>query len=256
MQDGHEGTLSSGGLRGIVRFEPGDHISVTARAPLLSDHAAALRQTHDLPGNLRFAHGQDGTVLLADTLRDGSLHLEGTFRQILRGFEELGRCAHGAGGAQAPALDAPAVPPRFEGQDAAELRGLLLRRDDGVFELRPALGQEVVPVELRLDAAGARLERCVLRAPEECLDVIALQALRLNAELCEARLALRDSEVLAETRLHPGQLRASWLLRAAQAVAAAFGHARATLCFLAEDNGISALFRDLFLKDERPLGKD
>ncbi|MBI4881884.1 MAG: hypothetical protein HY812_19825 [Planctomycetes bacterium] len=252
MKNGHEGTLAGGGLEAKLLVEQGDVVSLKAVAAHCLSPLAALRINRVLPGNLRFARSPDGLVLLADTHLDGSVHLAATFRETLLGLEraraplrrplrepgcvlEPGHVARLAAGLRDPALGEAPLP-----------------LEDGSFELRPRLAGAVVPLTLRLERSGVRVQRSVVRATngKESALAVAMQALRLNAEVREARLAAQGGEVVAETRLHCGQIEAAWLVRAAQAVAAAWNHAQATLRILAQQDEVSALFRAMFCLEE------
>jgi hypothetical protein len=244
LKDAHRGVLACGESKAEVHLEPGDSIRVRLAVDEPPSPLAALAATHDLPGNVRYAAVRQGMALMADTALDGHAHLERTFLEIVSGLQQAG------GKTGKKRRDTEPVDPDSARQAIAELKWgdeAAVQRPDG-WELRPRFQGEALPVQAALDAGRLRLWRVVVphlpQAP--AADAVAGQALRFNAQVRLARLALYEGQFVAETCLHLGLTTPCWLATAAQAVAAAAQHTQPTLRLLAEDTLVAAQYAAMF----------
>ena len=108
------------------------------------------------------------------------------------------------------------------------------------WELRPRIAGQPTPVRMTVAAAELRFRRVVLSRPAAArLEVIAAEALRINAGIKHARLAWTGTQLVAESCLHAGQVHARWLQYAAQAVVAASMRASVPLELLAANDELA-----------------
>jgi hypothetical protein len=118
-------------------------------------------------------------------------------------------------------------------------------RHDESCELRPNFVGRAVPVQVTLAGGRIDIRRTVLAAgPTD--DAVLQQALRYNACIRHARLALRDGNLVVETQLHAQQATGSWLGFASRAVACASRHVEASLRLLAQQPDVAAMYLRVF----------
>jgi hypothetical protein len=244
--EGHRGLVPLGDQVADLHLDVDGRLRLRAPLDLPPSPADALRQSHHLPGNLRYCRDRLGDALVADTRIDGAVHLPQTLRALRLGM--LRELSGKAG-------DDSAAPPSIE---RAVLQESLSRLpwEDGLveleqaWELRPRLRGEAVAVRLEIEPHGVRLSREVVRLqpppPDAALVALATQALLTNARLCHVRLAWGEAGLVAETRLEPWQMEPDWLVTGACAVAVAARHAAAPLRLLAERPGIAETFIRMF----------
>ena len=253
MHSQYEGVLVAHDLEALLGVEPGGFVAVTVAVTKVLRSSDLLRSNRDLQGNVRFAHGAGGLTLLADTCLDRSVDLAPTFDEIRQGLLRAQAPGRTVLFRRESALDPNAVQQLLEQFEDSGLAEAPLRLGDDQWELRLHLERVVVPLVLRVEPDGLRLQRFVVGTNErsDSYHALATQALRLNAELREARLSISGTGIVAETRLHPDQLQIERLARAAQAVASAWHHAQATLRILAEQEDLSLLFCRMFCSDNQ-----
>jgi hypothetical protein len=118
----------------------------------------------------------------------------------------------------------------------------VVEQEDG-WELRPRLRGKVVPVTMTIEPEGLRLSRTVLQQMPEAntaeARAVADQAVRINARLRYARLAVSSGQLVAEARLDPRLIQSGWIESTACAVAVAARHATTPLRLLAEQRAIA-----------------
>jgi len=240
----YDALLTVGSRAARVQLEANDAIRVSLSAESRSSGMSALEVTHGLPGNTRFAMNGQGGRLYADTQLNGEVHMSETVRHIRSGMLT-------ALGDRKRTRATPIT--REQVQEALERlpwnEQSVVEQDDG-WELRPRVESEPTPVQMTLESTDLRLFRVVLRtlpAPEdEAARAVADQALRFNAQLRHARLAVCDGQLVAEARLHGGLVHPVWLATTAFAVAVASRHVRTTLRILAEQSEIAELYTVTF----------
>lgn len=254
----YAGRLVLGTNAAEVRMEPNDdiRISFALAAPLHDEEA--LRQNELLPGNVRFARMRGAAVMTADSRVNGRWHLNETFRRI-RAAMDTGAAGTGSGTNSCAAHSKDPAPAGLEAGTVDEALGALSWAEDAVvagpdgWELRiPMRDGRVVPVRMTLDESELKFERVVLDADAWRVDeggcsgaahrAVADQALRLNARIRHARFALADDRLVIQTRLHAGQVEASWLELAASAVAFGWNHARLALRVLAHHPDVATRY--------------
>jgi hypothetical protein len=247
MIAGDRGLLTAGEQVAEVRLEPNEQVRVSLSVPAPASRMQAVESIQAMPGNLRYALTEGGAALLADTQLDGQLHLSQSFREISDGLLQTRR-------AVAPArqeTDAPLKKDRVQEvlQELDWKEGQVVEQEDG-WELRPRLRGEAVPVQVRMEQGGLRLFRVVLRrvpcGGEAASEPVADQTLRFNARLRHVRLAVGEGRLVAETRLHSGLVRATWLSTAAFAVAVAARHVETVLRILAGQPMVAGNYSAMF----------
>jgi hypothetical protein len=225
MTNDFEGTVPFAGATGTVRIEPGERVafSVDGNGTLNGlTAAAAARRTALLPANLRITRDGPHTRVVGETLVDGRAHLPASLRTLL-------------GGARIALRQREPAPPRNVAVSKAEHDalgtavarlgwddGAIVERDDG-WELRPLVGGHVRPVEVRAEPGGSRLSHTLLPiVPEAVREIVCDFALRTNARIRLARIALDGESLVAEARLHGDLAREPfWIAETARAVASA-----------------------------------
>jgi hypothetical protein len=93
------------------------------------------------------------------------------------------------------------------------------------------------------------ITRTVLSLPDPATpaaEAVANQAIRFNDQLRHARLAARDGQLVAETRLHGGLIESGWLSQAAYAVAQAGRYVATSLRILAEQPQVADTYMAVF----------
>lgn len=257
MNGAGTGQLEVAGRLARITQERDDDLRLVLEADQIADKSPRelLAATRELPGNLRFAIGKGRLMLSADTRVDGAAHVGETFRRWF-------------GGIHAAARSEPSIKSKQKGQaealtlariDAAlnrtDLDAESLVRLDGGFELRPKLHDEPTAVQGGIDhnehgGAELRLHHELVSLDENCpgWNAAAHQALRFNARLRHARLAAEGRRIVAEARLHGGQIEPVWLLPTARAVAAAARHCRTALLILAQQAEVAKRYEEMFLK--------
>jgi hypothetical protein len=123
-------------------------------------------------------------------------------------------------------------------------------RSGDVWELRPRVDGQPIPVRAAIEHDEVRVQRVVLDGLRGgCASLpVADQALRLNAQLRHARLASDGSQIVAEARLHSGLVSPFWLSLASRAVAVAERHSRTVLQILHQQEGIAQHYSHMFLR--------
>lgn len=241
---GYKGVLTLGEAVAELRLGVDGDIDIRADAKMSPSAVDALQSMGQLPGNLRYIRDQAGMALLADTQIDGEAHLPETFLSIRSGMirELQGDTA----------ADPDPLQPPVERETVQEALAGLPWDDDGVveqedrWELRPRLRGDAVPVRMTIDPEGLRLSRVVLHempaagTPAEL--AVADQAVRINARLRLARLAVSDGRLVAETRLGPWLIQPGWLATTACAVAVAARYAAPFLRLLAEQPAVVDMY--------------
>jgi hypothetical protein len=237
------GELSIGSHRARVRFGALDAVHVTCDVPNSPAGEAALATNLDLPGSLRFAIARGRMQLRADTEWNNDAELAATLAQIRDGIGQ--------------AIGLAELPPQplIETQAVEAAVHRLPWEDDAVvqlengWELRPRIVGQPVAVRMSVEAARLRFQRVVLGrlAEGSPRDVLAAEALRINATIKHARLAATGTQVVAECCLHAGQLDGRWLQHAARAVAAASVRASLPLEILAAEDEVAAQYANVFL---------
>ena len=238
---GYKGILTLGEAVAELRLGVDGDIDIRADAKMSPSAVDALQSMGQLPGNLRYIRDQAGMALLADTQIDGEAHLPETFLSIRSGMirELQGDTA----------ADPDPLQPPVERETVQEALAGLPWDDDGVveqedrWELRPRLRGDAVPVRMTIDPEGLRLSRVVLHempaAGTPAALAVADQAVRINARLRLARLAVSDGRLVAETRLGPWLIQPGWLATTACAVAVAARYAAPFLRLLAEQPAVA-----------------
>jgi len=242
-----DGNLIVGDRVARCQWETNDAIRVSLDIDQPIAELAALRTTHDLPGNLRFARcDQDGLSLLADTQVNGRSHLPETFRGLQQGMLE-------ALFDKKPPANGDVVPLGQSDVDAALHKcdwgeETLVSQETG-WEVRPRRRGQAVPVKIAIAGRHLRFSRTAVKklpVVEEAAFAVIHQALRLNAQLLQARVAMADDCLKVETMLHAGQLEPAWIRGAAHAVAFAWQHVRPPLCVLAQQKDVAASYVSMF----------
>jgi hypothetical protein len=106
-----------------------------------------------------------------------------------------------------------------------------------------------VPVRLVLAESYMSITRIILPLPDPATpaaEAVAHQAIRFNAQLRHARLAARDGQLVAETRLHRGLIESGWLSQAAYAVAQAGRHVATALRILSAQPLVAETYSAVF----------
>ncbi len=236
MRDGHRGVYKTQGVEALVTTESDPWLRVSAPAPAPETLAQAAEINACLPGNVHFCRERGKLTLAADTQFDGEAHLPQTFLEIGAGMVK----AHGLSAKEQSAVETEAVEAKLV-QQALDALGwdesqIVKHESESTWELRPRLRGKPRPVRAELDGAALRLSRTVApRVPDEARESVALEALRLNAQVRFARYCLTGGGLVVEARLHAGLLGPEWLTTAALAVAVAANHA-AALKLLIEDD--------------------
>jgi hypothetical protein len=249
MDTPFSGSLRFGNRKASLRLETEDnlHVAWQLRSPMTPD-VCPLSVNHLLAGNARIAIGRRGPLILADTQVNGQAHLPSTLAHIQASL----RCAADVTSGKQPA---PPTAGRSTSISAAQLETLVaelgweqdavVRLADG-WDLRPRLHHDVVPVSMAPLGTGLRLSRVVLtNAPEQPGDrrsAVLDHAVRTNARLRGARLAMCDGNIVAETCLHTDQLHGKWLRDAVYAVATAAHVARPGLRILVDQPAVAEAY--------------
>jgi hypothetical protein len=245
---GYRGTVALGGAVAELELAADSGIRIRADFPLPLSPANALEATSTFPGNLRFARDRGCGELVADTLVDGEAHLPHTLGAI------RGAITRALKGEIGPEDDLSALPADRDVVRKA-LTDLPWAKDgvveqDNSWELRPRLRGEAVPVAMALVSGGLCLSRTVLHCLPEASTTAARavsdQAVRINARLRHARLAVRNGRLIAEARLGPGQVRSDWLDSTARAVAVTARHAVTPLRLLASQAAVANTYVAIF----------
>jgi hypothetical protein len=243
----HEAMMKAGSRQAHATLLADDSISFRLPTPLPDTPSQALSITTTLPGNVRFALLAGGPGLAADTRLDGHAHLADSFGEVRDGLLlALGKKPKDELAPQAatPELVARAV-------DQLDWPEEAIVEHEGSWELRPNVEGRAVAVQLTLAAGHIDLRRSVLAIGPG--DEAALwQALRYNACIRHARLAVRDTNLVVEAQLHGGQASGSWLGFAARAVACASRHVEASLRLLAQDAAVAAMYLRVFPVAQSP----
>jgi hypothetical protein len=230
-----------------VAIEPGSAIRLSHEVATPPATFAALETNARLPGNLRYATCQHGSILTADTQLDGEAHLLTTFDRLRKGLRvALER--------ESPLVDDVLA--------AADIRAAIaacrwpegnIVELDTAWEFPVRLRGDATPVRAAIDGAELRMYRTVVTGVREGRnrDATSAQALRFNNHLRHARLAALGGDIVAESRLHAEQLTPTWLETAAWAVAVACRHTEAILNILAENDNVAADYAAAFLGEER-----
>jgi hypothetical protein len=247
--------LDASGFRGhlagtavALRVESADCVRLERRLEGAAGGLAALERGATLPGNARLALDARGLLLVADA------HLEDDddAAEVLRAA--VAALAPDAPGAARPPVGAGERAPRLELDHVT--RGLrerppagedVVQREDG-WEIRPRLHGVVFPVRATLLEGALHLRSPVLEGlPDGCAAAVADLALRLNARLRHARLALRGGRLDAEALLDAGLVRGPRIAAAARALAAATSVARRPLSILTASPDVAQGYARIFL---------
>jgi hypothetical protein len=243
----HRWRWTVGSFEADVTIEPGDSINVSVDRTTSLDNLAALQANRNLPGNLRHARVERRSFLCADTQLNGAGHLLETFEGLRTGLHSATKCQpfHDV----RERLSAIAVQTAIESCRWPE--GDIVALDDA-WEFRARLRGEAASVRASIDGADLRVHRHLMGGLNDGpnLDAVCAQALGINARLRHARLAWDGGAVVAESRLHAGQLTPAWLETAVWAVAVACRHSEFILNVLAEDNDVAADFVATFLLEK------
>jgi len=280
LERGHRGVYRRGDVAVDVRVEQADRIALRVPLPRAAAPPSpidALVTTGGLAGNLRFARdprAEHGWALVADTQLNGVVHLTGTLAEVAA---DAGRVLAGPvreGDTAAPADPARGDEARIDAACDARLEeaiGALGWPDDAIvraeagWELRPRFQRRreaaVVPVHVAPGRGGLRVHRTLLaRRPDAPAAphgpvgpegpagddpramALAELALRLNACVRLARLALDGPALVVETHLRDELVTATWLREAARAVAAASAFCRPSVALLAREHGVAGVF--------------
>ena len=240
----HKWRLSVGKASADVQIDPGGNLRIAQRVSVPPSERIALETTHNLPGNLRCATRGRHSFLVADSQLDGATHLTRSFDEIKAGVlfalgerSELIRYESLAPEPVCEAINAGQWPEDFT-----------VERDAG-WELRPRLHGDATPVQAALDGGSLRIYRTVIRDLDKpwCIDPTCSESLRFNDRLRHARLAWVDGAIVAETRLHGGQISPTWIETAARAVAVASKHSERVLGVLTENREAAELVSSIFL---------
>jgi hypothetical protein len=225
-----------------VAVEPDGAVRVELPVPEPKSVVVAMEGNHALPGNLRFA-GAGASMLVADSLVDGHVHLPRSFAELEAGMTLA------LGGEETP----PNGEPLAHEIVAAAIDGGQWREGEIVelpkgWELRPRVRGRVTAVTAMIENSELRIHRRIVAAQNESSNYACLcaQALRFNEQLRHARLALRDRELVAESRLNSEQIAPQWIETAVWAVAVACRHTEDILGILADDDRVAELYADVF----------
>ena len=245
---GHQGMVSLDDDAAELRVGVDGSIRLRADVALSARPLEVLRATHQMPGNRRFARDRQGGALVADTRIDGATHLPQTLGSLR---SAMLRTLH----SRADAAAEVAPDPVEHGAVREALAGLpwagegVVEQDDG-WELRPRLRGDAVPVRMMIEPSGLWFGRVVLHqlpaADTSACGAVADQAVRINACLRHARLAVADGRLVAEARLDAWLIQPDWLATAARAVAVAARHAATTLRLLAEQPAVADTYIMMF----------
>jgi hypothetical protein len=203
----------------------------------------AIEANHRLPGNLRFA-GPSASLLMADTLLDGHAHSPRSFAELEAGVAlALGRNPQ-------PLVGEPLA----NEQVSAAIAGGNWREGHVVeqassWELRPRVRGCATAVHATIEKAELRICRRIVAAQvgSNRFECLCAQALRFNEQLRHARLTVREGALVAESRLHGGQITPTWIETAAWAVAVACRYTENILGILADDAEVADLYAEMFL---------
>ncbi len=163
------------------------------------DPASVLKFNLGLPSNLRFALNQQQLQLVADIRGDDPPQL----------LDEIATAAQFALAQQTPERESSECD--LDKQEVNELLHSLSRHEELLvgleegWEYRPRVRGQPIAVKLNIRGRHLRCHRAVvqLRADGESNRAAAIEALRFNAQVKHARLALNESRLVAETCL-PG----------------------------------------------------
>ena len=243
IHEDYRGTLDLGKAQAEVRFEPHQWLRISVAVDAPPDPHDALRNNHWLSGNLRYAGSSKHMMLVADTQVNGVAHLAASLEEMRRGMADalggqvwLRQIKSADGEKQAWAPDEPGQQ-KLEtelnslpfGPDSLVRR--LSARGCGLWEIRPRIQSNVIPVLLDQLSDGVRLHRTLVSKPPTAhRDAINDQALRLNKQIRLCRLAWCGDELVAETLLNAELIETPWLTSATMAVAAASHDATCSCC--------------------------
>ncbi len=245
---GHRGTVRLGKADAQLTLGANGGISIRTDIALPSSLVTALGATSQFPGNLRYTKNRLGGALVADTQVDGEAHLPHTFGSIRQAMmHALQRKAHAKHVPSAHAVDREVLQVALAELPWAE--DGVVEQEDG-WELRPRLRGKVVPVTMTIEPEGLRLSRTVLQQMPEAgtaeAQAAADQAVRINARLRYARLAVSSGQLVAEARLDSRLIQSGWIESTACAVAVAARHATTPLRLLAEQPAIANTYITTF----------
>lgn len=247
--DDYRARMAVGDREADVHFEPYDWVSVSLQIDDPVAPIAALEAASNLAGNVRYAQEAGSLKIVADTKIDGEAHLPESMDEIRSGFLDAIE-----GGADGPARDDDTLESKAVELALSELKDkdeYCVRRDGG-WELRPRIGEHVLPVQVAITGARLRVHRAVTKKPadEKVAAAVADQSLRFNGQVRFARLAFAGSELVVETQLHRGLIESAWLVTAAQAVSSACHHVQVVLETLAEQKEVSNWYSAALLGNE------
>lgn len=249
LGSGHEGRLGDQRDGIALRVESDESVQIWHEIDrsMLAEEALAI--CGQLPGSLRIAHLQQRCILTAEIPTQSESQLLDSLAEIRQGVDDVRSAS--------PCRDEQREP---IGDDVVEkaLAESNLSKDDVVrcewgWELQVRMMGDVVGVRLTTGGRGLRLHRKLLDGAaldgavgEFSRCAAALQALRLNAQLRFARLAIDGSALVVESRLHRRLAEGKFITHAARAVAVAHQHAGPSIEILAREGEVAKRFVELF----------
>lgn len=244
LDDGYRGRLKCGRHQARVLFESGEWVRVSLHVENGCTAREALEANRFLAGNVRFGGSSPEPVVLADTRLDGTAHLPQSFAEIRDSVHRatarrLGACE------EKGSIDPKTIEAALERLGWGKESVVKL---EGQWEIRPPSSDLALPLRVSPEGAHVCIRRTIVKSMPDGDRARALseQAMRFNGELRLARLALLGGELVAESRLHGGQVDSGWIALAARAVVAAFDHCHRRLKILSEDARVARCYVRLF----------
>jgi hypothetical protein len=198
-----------------------DDLQVHVSSPAPVAAFEALRANSQLPADLRWANVRGVISLIADIPKCDRPRLHEAIREVERGIliarQETGRSDGPLGGAES------AIPHQKIEEALREAPWndeSVVKLPDG-WELRPRIGAQALSVTMSAEHGQVRLRRVLLSGLQDCVPPeVCAEALRINARVKLARLAICDANLSAEVCVAAAQLNGATLALAARAVVA------------------------------------
>lgn len=237
----HLGRVRLAGRWAELRIDQRDELRLAIPVESPQDLRIALTRNHELPFNLRFACEAQEWRLRADLAVPDSAGPRAAFELIEASLSHANPRDDNASETHPP------IAKNDVDQALEPLRG----SDDGPvdletgWELRPRVSGQALPVRAWIDGRRLRLERSVqglatlVDLDEPTLDAVAHQALRFNAQIIHARLAVHGERIVVETCLDVSQLTTLHVKVAVRAVAVVEHQAQESLVILAKNKEIA-----------------
>ena len=204
-----------------------------------------LAKNGDLPGSARFAlDGQQMLVLAELLVRDEHPS------QMLNDLETARAGLLQAVGQQPE--QSSVHPPLTKELVAEALAASAIVDEDIVdleteWEVRTRWHEDAAVVRLHIDGGQLRCRRVLLKNIPSHADVLAHQALRFNHQLRQCRLAMRQSQLVAEAMISHDDVNSAGVENLARTVAVAARHCEGSLKLLAAEQELADRYKAMFI---------